>query len=313
MCLLLLTAEPACADDKPIKWEEVAPNFAIALHQQWGAIKFTAIRFHLGYYDIKLVDVKSYRNEHLVAIRKLNDNRKFSNELLDTGIGMIFKTWPDQSSVLAVAPAGWSTSLTKIEAAGFLKVSGKIKSDFDDRESLSAILCLHSPRAEFHNFEYQVPVFFRTLDETQISKAETCNDAVQVGPRIIEDSIVQKDDQRGIRQEEMKLRPLLRVVFAIDDPGRSFPKGNPNVKLKDNARNAYIVMTENPAHLWNVQEMLLSDDFYGQGVKPRWAVNLAGGGPSGLVVSGGVGEEPKIIGNPSGIIGSAFVITKKSR
>src|SRR5208283_846247 len=105
----------------------------------------TAIKFHLGYYHVSLVDVHSYRDSNLEKLRSINQNGQFYNELLDTGIKAIFETWPDRANIMAVAPAGWSTSLRKIEHSGFLKIADKVLSDFSDRESLSALFCLHGP------------------------------------------------------------------------------------------------------------------------------------------------------------------------
>ncbi|MGA7384800.1 MAG: hypothetical protein WBW81_08985, partial [Methylocella sp.] len=184
---------------------------------------------------------------------------------------------------------------------------GKQYSEFDDRESLSAIICLHSPLPQYRDFDYQVPVFFRTSDEKQKETGESCRDAVQVGPRILEDPTV--GEQRGITQAEKSSRSQQRVIFAVDDPGRRFP---PN-KRKENARNAYIIVTSSLVHLWDVQEMLMSPDFYGSGSKPHWAVNMAGGGPSGMIVRGEANNDAIIRGNPSGIIGSAFVVTKRAK
>jgi hypothetical protein len=155
-----------------------------------------------------------------------------------------------------------------------------------------------------------VPTFYRSADTRQQLLAERCRDAVQAGPRIIEDPDV-ASDQSGISDAEANLRPQSRVIFAVDDPGRQFPPGRPNNKLRENARNGYLIVTEQPVHLVDIQKVLLSSNFYGEGAKPHWAVNMAGGGPSGLVIRTASPENPTVIGNPSGIIGSAFVVTKK--
>lgn len=178
---------PAYAQSNHIQWQETSPGLWMAVGQKWGAIRFSAIKFHLGYYELNLVDVRAYRDKNIEKIRAVSDNSKFSNELLDSGIEKIFKTWPDQSKIVAVAPAGWSTSLRRIEHSGFLKISGKQLSDFDDRESLSAIVCLNSPSLKFRDFDYQVPAFYRISDPHQVEIGESCSDAVQAGPRIIED------------------------------------------------------------------------------------------------------------------------------
>ncbi|MGA7385357.1 MAG: hypothetical protein WBW81_11895 [Methylocella sp.] len=295
---------PSSAQSNHIQWQETSPGLWMAIDEKWRTIRFSAVKFHLGYYELNLVDVRSYRDKNIEKIRAINDNSKFSNELLDSGIEKIFKTWPDQSEIVAVAPAGWSTSLRRIEHSGFLKISGKQLSDFDDRESLSAIVCLNSPLPKFRDYNYQVPAFFKTSDPRQVQSGESCRDAVQAGPRIIEDPNA-SDDQRGIPQSETHLRPQLRVIFALDNPGRHFPPTS-----REAARNAYLILTET-VHLWDVQEMLMSPDFYGAGSVPQWAVNMAGGGPSGLIMRGEVGKNPITRGNPAGVIGSAFVVTSR--
>lgn len=305
-------ASVACSADaqtKQIQWRELRPQFWIAQSQQWGPVRFSAIRFHLGYYSMSLVDVRSFRDANIQSIREISDNRKFSNDLLDSGINAIFRTWPDKSTIMAVAPAGWSTSLRRIEHSGFLKIGGVKLSEVEDRESLSAIFCLHSPFQAYHDLAYQAPVFFQTND--QRARGESCSDAVQIGPRIIEDPAV--SDPHGIKQMETNLRPQLRVIFAVDNPGRRYPHDKPNNKLKENARNAYIIVTESPAHLFDIQEMLLSADFYEAGWAPHWAINMAGGGPSGLIVRNEGNNNAILVGNPSGIIGSALVITQRKR
>ncbi len=300
---------PTSAESKKIDWQEIDPGrLWVALHQTNGEIKFSAIKFHLGYYRLKLVDVSSYRDRNLGKLRAISDERKFSNSLLDVGIGAIFETWPDRSEIIAVAPAGWSTSIRRIEHSGLLKISGEELSEFDDRPSLSAIICLHSPDQKYQNYEYQVPTFYKS--STQLSRAEKCKDAVQAGPRIIEDPKV-SSEQSGISDAEANLRPQSRVIFALDDPGRQFPPGKPDNRLRENARNGYIIVTEEtPVHLVDVQKLLLSTQFYGAGSKPHWAVNMAGGGPAGLVMRAAGSKNPTVVGNPLGVIGSAFAITK---
>lgn len=199
--------------------------------------------------------------------------------------------------------------LRKIEHSGLLEISGEQLSEFDDRPSLSAIICLHSPAPIYRNYEYQVPAFYKSADFEHSSLAKKCKDAVQAGPRIIEDPNVSAE-QSGISDAEANLRPQSRVIFALDNPGRQFPPGKPNNRLRENARNGYLIVTEEPVHLVDVQKVLLSPAFYGAGSNAHWAVNMAGGGPAGLVIRTGSYKSPEVIGNSSGVIGSAFVITK---
>ena len=189
----------ASAQSSKVHWQDAGPGLWTAIGENWGPIRFSAVKFHLGYYKLNLVDARSYRNKNIQKIRAINDNSKFSNELLDSGIETIFKTWPDQSEIIAVAPAGWSTSLRRIENAGLLKISGNQYSDFEVRGALSAILCLNSPLPSFVGYDYQVPVFYKVSDSHQLALGNSCNDAVQAGPTIIEDPN-KTDDQQGISQ-----------------------------------------------------------------------------------------------------------------
>jgi hypothetical protein len=304
ICCLSLLPTIVYADTKKIEWTENGTNLWIALHQSWGNIRFSAVKFHLGYYRMSLVDVEGYRDNNIERVRAANDNRKFSNELLDVGISVIYKTWPDRANIVAVAPAGWSTSLRKIDHAGFLRIGGKDHFDFEDRPSLSAILCLDSPF--YKGYDYQVPTFYQFPEQTPLG--EKCDDSVQVGPRILEDThgLRHGHDPHGIPESESSIRAQMRVIFAVDDPGRSLSRNN---KSRVNARDGYIIVTETPAHLYDIQQMLLSPDFYGNGAGYLCAINMAGGGPSGLIVRGDSSGTSTIIGNSSGVIGSALVIT----
>lgn len=302
---------PAAPQSNKFDWTQIdTGRLWVALHRNYGGIKFSAVRFHLGYYRLNLVDMKSYRDRSLGKSRAIRDEREFSKSVLDVGIKAIYETWANPTEIVAVAPAGWSTSLRRIEHSGLLKISGEQLSEFDDRPSLSAIICLHSPAPEYRNFEYQVPTFYKSADFEHSSLAEKCKDAVQAGPRIIEDPKVSAE-QSGISDAEVNIRPQSRVIFALDNPGREFPPGNPNVRLRDNARNGYLIVTEEPVHLVDVQNVLLSRGFYGADSKRWWAVNMAGGGPAGLVIRTDPYKSPEVIGNHSGVIGSAFVVLKR--
>jgi hypothetical protein len=102
LAFLFATCGPTVAQPR-VEWRESRPNLWIAIDQNWGPIRFSALKFHLGYYKVELVDLKSYREKNLAKIRALSDNRKFSNELLDSGIEVIYKTWPDQENIVAAA------------------------------------------------------------------------------------------------------------------------------------------------------------------------------------------------------------------
>ena len=111
----------------------------------------------------------------------------------------------------------------------------------------------------------------------------------------------------NIQQADPNYRPSGCVIFALDDPVRA--RTPATQEFRENARDAIILITENDVSLTSIQEMLSSPDFYGDGANPYWAVNMAGGGPSGLVVADPDKKIPIEIGNPSGIVGSALVVT----
>src|SRR5262249_40814150 len=86
--------------------------------------------------------------------------------------------------ILAVAPGGFPTSSRDASNLGLLKVDGNERSKLLEKGP-SAILCLDHPPAP--NFQYQVPTFFRTNNPSRGPLLSGCRDAVQVGPRILED------------------------------------------------------------------------------------------------------------------------------
>src|SRR5664279_4648942 len=81
----------ASAQSSKVHWQDAGPGLWTAIGENWGPIRFSAVKFHLGYYKLNLVDARSYRNKNIQKIRAINDNSKFSNELLDSGIETIFK------------------------------------------------------------------------------------------------------------------------------------------------------------------------------------------------------------------------------
>jgi hypothetical protein len=293
-------------------WTEQRPGLQIALNQTWtsqgASFKFSAIRFHLGHFRLQLIDIERFWIQNKQKILASSDERRFSEALVDKGIKAIFDALPQSEFPVAIIPAGWSASLSKVRQVGLLKIGGSVLSEMDDREAMSAVLCLSSPLSEYKNFDYQVPTFYKTHHDSHEKFINACTDAVQVGPRIIEDIGV-AEDPRGITTEERAKRPTSRVIFATDNPGRKFP---PNNRNRENARNGYFIVAETPVALYDVQEMLLSRTFYGdQSISPHWALNMAGGGASGLIVRPRADAQPIAIGNPSGVIGSALFLKER--
>ena len=312
LLLLAMLVQPVIGRaQQPLKWVELQPGFSIVSKQVWKSsvedIEFDAIRFHLGYYNLNLIDVTSFVNTHKKDIEGSNDNRKFSDALLDTGVLNILKAYPKDSSPVAVISAGWSATLQKVEQIGLLKVNGVQIAEINNNRGMTAILCLDSPVFQGQGFEYQIPTFYRPFS-SQEELIKRCTDTLQVGPRVIEDP-KKMQDTHGIRIGEMTSSPQIRVVLAVDNPNRA--ESHP-AKGRDSGRNVYFIITSNPVHLFSLQEMLLSSDFYGgPPVTAGWAINLVNGGPSGIAFSKPGSSDQIVFGNPSGVFGSAIVVTKK--
>jgi hypothetical protein len=242
-------------------------------------LRFTAVRAHLEYFFLELVAGKSTavkQNDSLVP-----DLRAFVTE------------WTGENPVVAAIPAGFPQEINSVANAGLLRVDNEEIEPFLGKIGPSAILCLWSPNNR--GLGFQVPTFYRSSDPEQVLTAESCEDAVQVGPRILEDSkspyalaegLTRKYYQSGPHEEdaiyfgiteaERERTPYRRTVFAVDDPHRPSP-----------SRNAYFIAFFDEVNLWDVQELLTQPDFYGnEDYYPAWAVNLVGGIYPAMIVPG---------------------------
>ena len=101
--LLVTVLGPVRADPPKVDWQQIKANLWFAKDQVWGSIKFSALKVHLGYYKLQLVDIRTFRAENITPLQKLDENRQ---SLVDAGIGAIFKAWPRKEEMVAVAPAG---------------------------------------------------------------------------------------------------------------------------------------------------------------------------------------------------------------
>jgi hypothetical protein len=145
-------------------------------------------------------------------------------------------------------------------------------------------------------------VVFTSNDITNLNpRATKCRDALQVGPRIIEEG-----SKRGITESELRTERYKRIVFFVDEPHRS---DSLPVKSREAARNGYILVTHNKVHLYDLQTMLLDKPIY-DGGDSHWAVNLAGDDQSGLIIN--TKPEPDFIENTLATVGSAIVVERRS-
>ena len=100
------------------------------------------------------------------------------------------------STVVALIPAGWSRSQRFLEHVGLLRIDGEELHRIFDKPSLSTILCLHDTQ-RFGDYDALVPVAFFANELSE--RAAKCPNAVQVGPRILEEKA-----QPGITQSELR-------------------------------------------------------------------------------------------------------------
>lgn len=307
LTLLLITGSILFLDSaavaESIQWQPLRDHVEIVRDGKYstprGNIEFNAIRFHLGYTRLRLVDVETAINSGRNVddgIARTVDGGKEVAEILNYSLESIQKKFAAQT--IALAPAGWSKSQRTIEHIGLLKIDGKTIHPFSELPVLSAIFCINDT-ARFPDYDAVVPVAYFAKSSSAISEAaRACPNSVQVGPRIIEEG-----GKAGINQAELQSARYHRVIFAVDDPGRI----NLPPRSAEAGRNGYIVVTTNAVSLFDVQTMLLDKAFYAlPSYKPHWAINLAGASHAGLVIAGG--DAPMLVGNTQATIGSVLLI-----
>lgn len=308
-----------------VKWQVVdgRDHFETALAQTWilpqgsrtEKFQFSAIRFDLGYFQLKLIGVSDFvkRNPKQIAGPQ-NANSSLSS-LFELGLKAIYDAKPF-GDIVALAPAGFPASERKPINLGLLKTDDITLSQLLN-DGPSAVLCLDSPKYMNKGYQFQLPVFYRPDESSQQELISKCRDAVQVGPRILEDPnslakanstlLTYKRTKKngdldpqpvylGIQAKfASRSTPYFRTVFALDEPGRD----DPDEKSRKVARNAYIIVTETPVTLWELQNLLTSPAFYANDqYAPYWAVNLVGGDYAGLVLKLPGGDaKPLGIGN----------------
>ncbi|MFT4277777.1 MAG: hypothetical protein QM576_15610 [Rhodopseudomonas sp.] len=302
-----LTAATASAGEtNSYKWETIAPHFAILREATYttpsGAeLRFTAIRFHLGHFRLKLAGTQ----DTLAAGRDVKDgiarfvvNGEPKAELLSYSLEGTFSHLKEKP--FALAPAGWASNQRNPTQIGLLRINGRDVFPLTRRPTFSAVLCINDT-LYYKSYDATVPVVFTSNDISSLNlRARKCKDAVQVGPRIIEEG-----GKRGITEGELKTARYQRVAFFVDDPHRddALP-----ARSREAARNGYILLTHNRVHLFDLQTMLLDKQIY-EGGEPHWAVNMAGDDHTGLLIN--AHHEPDLIENTLATIGSVLMIERR--
>jgi hypothetical protein len=329
-CFSTAAFAQAPSSRRQIEWKEIEPGFFLAEAQMWppGARRgftFSAVRFHLGYFELRLLGIAEFskRISEQTSREKVVSTRS-SRASVDFGLKFVYNANPFDRPIRALAAGGFPAIEGRPVNLGFLKVDKHILSEFD-LEGPSAVFCLHSPRPAYSQFKYQVPVFYRSND----NRFKDCSDAVQVGPRILEDpSRIAKDRPGGekvisyfrknakglpdpqpvylgIPEKDAKRTPYYRTILAVDEPGRDEDKINP----RNTARNAYFIVTETSVTLWEIQEMLVNPAFYANElVAPYFAINLVGGDYAGLLVKDPGKGEVQGFGNVDITQASVFAV-----
>jgi hypothetical protein len=330
----------ATAEENHVVWTNLAgeEHFETALDQSWqlppgsriDSFQFSAVRFHLGYFELKLLGVADFakRNPKQIAAPQKVDPGLDS--LLDLGLDAIFKARPFEN-IVALVPAGFPASERQPLNLGLLKIGGVTFSQLLD-DGPTAVLCLNSPKFEGHGYQFQLPSFYRTDESRQQDLIRQCKDAVQVGPRIVEDrNSIFKESNEQIQYQRVSngktdILPVYlgisvraagsraayyRTVIALDEPGRLDAKDGDG-KSRELARNAYFVVTKTPVTLWEVQSMLVNPRFYSnKQYAPEWSLNLVGGDYAGMIVQRSQEEGPTKVGNTTITQSSVIAVVRK--
>ena len=330
-------AEPSTRENR-VHWTFASgeEHFETAFSQIWHLpsgsriekFQFSAIRFHLGYFQLKLIGTADFAKHHAKQLGASQKVDPSLDSLFELGLSAVYRAKPFDE-IYSLIPAGFPATEKKPINLGLLRVDGSTQSQLLD-DGPSAVLCLDSPKYQGQGYQFQLPVFYRTGEARHQDFIRQCKDAVQVGPRILEDpNSVSKDSaaqQSYMRIKNGSAKPwpiylgippklassraaYFRTVIALDDPGRDDTK-NGNGKSKNLARNAYIVVTETAVTLWELQNMLSSSGFYDNDqYAPLWALNLVGGDYAGLIIK--VSGLDKLIGNADITQASMLAIVRR--
>jgi hypothetical protein len=215
-----LGATENAATRKPVAWKTLGPWLDAATAQRWevrelpdGAkprsFDFSAIRFHLGHYRIQLVSMLDFAT---LKARDIAQDQQLASDLpalFELGVRAVFRIKLFREPVVAVAPAGFPTSSRLFTNLGLLKIDGVEKSKLFVKGP-SVILCLDNPPSP--NYQYQVPTFFRTGIAEQRNRVTRCGNAVQVGPRILDDPTPTKQQEFAADPDEYRVEMYKQVI-----------------------------------------------------------------------------------------------------
>jgi hypothetical protein len=268
--------------------------------------KYLAVRAALDYFQLRLIS----------SARLAGDRPSDWVADLPTLRQSWLELQPADTNMVAIAPAGFPASIGSIVNVGLLRTDGIEDVEFQPKGP-TAVLCLHSSNPIFAGYDYQVPAFYRP-DEISghLNSANKCKDAIQAGPRILEDPKVPGAGlstkvftgpdgdivvRLGISESEAGKTPYKRTVFAVDTP-------NDRPETDDHqfgGRNAYLIVFTDEVNLYDVQTLLVSPEFYGNPrYYPGWAINLVGGVYAGMIVPGLKNVAPSESTLDSGQVGS---------
>jgi hypothetical protein len=314
------------------EWMKIAPGFELAEDHTWTltlpnsrkvrSFKFSAIRFHLGLFEMKLLSMTELTKqveERLSRIPSDNLSIPVAPTQIPLGLYSVYKANLFDRPILALASAGFPAGEHRPVNFGLLRIDGRAVAPLAPNGP-SSVFCLHSPNPKYARYKYQVPTYYKLDDKRFVN----CRDAVQVGPRILEDpNTTEKTGVEGtlhysrdgppqtvllgVPERDINRSPYYRTVFAVDEPGRAEDKVN---HLAD-ARNGYIIVTETSVTLWDIQDMLTSPKFYADDhYAPYFSLNLVGGDYAGMIVKSD-GAEPKRLGNTDITQASMIAIMKR--
>jgi hypothetical protein len=233
-------------------------------------ITFDAVSFYQENFDIELVNLPRFYNEHKAPGPYTLENLKNKGLM--------------PADVFIVVNAGWSASEAS-EPLGFLKIDGRLVSDYATLDALSALFCVDdttSPAKE--HYSHQTPVVFyywvpgakvcgcdgKTWDPQPINeRLLQCENVVQVGPRVVETGFDKTCPLKtGISPRSLKRGPSRRTILVVAP--------------KEGKRKTYVLVTSNPAQLYDLQQGLLAGRLDKN--EAYWAVALSGGASSGMLV-----------------------------
>jgi hypothetical protein len=318
---VLFTSTPgfACADlgTTGDRWINVMEGVQTVSNELW---KFPCVNSTVGY-TVEEARLSAYRFDRkhfeFVLVDPAAELKKLDKQKVDLGdtfisgrkqfvrlgqnIGTVAEFSTTAGKFALVAPAGWWQNVDATQPDGYLKINGEVISQVFAKNQ-SAILCLDDQTLpESAMLGHTIVVFFyynkgkyayANWDETKKQRLTKCRNVLQTGPRIIEretdreglfkEPALSEDMHTCLRKEDKRAgicppkatTGSQRVILAADN--------RPGIGSSER-RRYYIIFFHGELPLYQIQSILLSDKFYGDG-KPEWAVNLAGGNRSGLSV-----------------------------